>query len=473
VTRHGAAIRHGGQAFRVSGTRRTVMTMAIPVILLSGICVAQVPSSPAAGDAGNASATLTERLERYFQTPQAKDRQRLLADIEAEAGGDAQAIAALLPTLQFWKALPTTDGRCRAEPDGLPGFEVVYRLPPEYSERERHTVLVCVPGPDSSPDRTFDLARHYCGDTLRNFVLAAPTIPLDPRFHAGETTARQVAALLYALRRTVHRDAQATFLFGAQQGADAGWMVLLGRPLDFAGAMLVDGAAPLPYPRQVYPLLLDNLRQVPVVAIWRNAQESEPSSRVRTVDAHHRLIAAWARQHGLPITALPYEGRLDAAAVQPALTQLLASRRAPNPVPIQHRFRFPAQGHADWLHQDRFRDDPWTDDQLSILVAPGVDADEFITGVIRPRLALLAGRIEGQHITVSCARCNGIEIELGPGAVDFAQPVELECNGQKRHERLAKPSCATLLETAYQRWDFQNLVLTRLSVPVRSDARGD
>ena len=78
-------------------------------------------------------------------------------------------------------------------------------------------------------------------------------------------------------------------------------------------------------------------------------------------------------------------------------------------------------------------------------------------------MAFLGGNVKGQTVTIQTRRCARVELLLPEGLVDFDQPITVRCNGKKRFEGLVPTSIETLLETAYDDWDFQRLRLARIS----------
>jgi len=131
-------------------------------------------------------------------------------------------------------------------------------------------------------------------------------------------------------------------------------------------------------------------------------------------------------------------------------------------------------GQAGWLRQNRFRGDVWTAEQLAILPGPTVDHDEFISNVVKNKLAFLSGKVEGQTITINTKRCNSIDIQFSPRLVNLNKPVVIMCNGKKRHDGPITPKLETLLETAYERWVFEplsHLVVASLTQTIREDPK--
>jgi hypothetical protein len=111
----------------------------------------------------------------------------------------------------------------------------------------------------------------------------------------------------------------------------------------------------------------------------------------------------------------------------------------------------------------------WDDEQISILPSPGVDRSEFITAVFKERLYYIGAIVEGQSIDISTKGCAEIGIDLSADLVDLAQPVLIRCNGVKRHEGVIRPSIRTLLNRAYERWEFSRPVSAVITLSVRRD----
>lgn len=150
--------------------------------------------------------------------------------------------------------------------------------------------------------------------------------------------------------------------------------------------------------------------------------------------------------------------------------ELSSAKRESIPTKLSHWFRYPEQGLCAWLRQTKLAGEVWTAEQLSILPGPEVDADQYITDVLKSLLAYIGGTIEGNTIRIETRRCAEIELLLFENMVDFGKPVVVYINGRKRHERLVKPSIPTLLEEAYETFDFQRLVFAKLTFAIKDDS---
>ena len=187
------------------------------------------------------------------------------------------------------------------------------------------------------------------------------------------------------------------------------------------------------------------------------------------------MIAELADRLALPFTAhrvgVNDDGDGRFALIGRDAAAILHHRRDSSPHVLCQWFRYPRQGSTGWVRQTGFRIPPWQAEQLSVLVSPAVDYDEFVTNVIKSKLAHLSARIDGQTITINTRRCDGVDVFLGESAVDFDKPVTIICNGRRRRERLLEPSIAELLVAAYDNWEFQRLWSVQISFSIRTDMK--
>jgi pimeloyl-ACP methyl ester carboxylesterase len=328
------------------------------------------------------------------------------------------------------------------------------------------------------PNRTLNRAVITLGPAFCNSCfLAALNRPIGGGFHQHPAAANDLRKIIRELRKRLNLDTERLYLFGFREGGEAAWMASLFQPDSFACLIAVASRPRFPFPNQVYPLLLANLKDVPVLVIMPAASESNPETKLSVMDAHLDAIAELAGLTSLPIRRvivgfddgeyglLP---RWDAA--KDDLAVIREKARAKPGRTVWHWFRYPAQGDVSWLRAAKTYGDVWTDDQLSIAAAPTTDRDAFITDTIKDKLFYLGGRIDGQTISIETKRITEVELRLFDGMVDFSRPITVIINGRKRHEALVKPSVATLLESAFGEWEFQRLVYAKLSFSIRADS---
>lgn len=424
-------------------------------------------------DASTDTGTLQAVVERYFLTEDPAPRAELVRRIEALADGDIAAVTAAMRGARLWHGVASRSGTFPFEPSSGRTVTAAFDVPEDYDPAHAYPVIVCEPGPGFGATETLSLARSVLGDTAAGHILVAPPRAVDGAFRAPREEVGAFRALVRATRRALHTDTDATFLFGLDAGADAAWHCAFMHGDLLAGLIAVNGRCDVPYPNQVYPFFLENLRSVRVLAAWSTAGGTAEQAPDSVVAAHNRAIVALAERMSLPVTGLALgTSRRDwTTLLAPHAADVLAHRRTVCGTPVSHWFRYPGQGHGAWLSQTVFKGAVWEADQLSILASPVSDRDTFITDVIQSKLAYVGGRIKGQSITMQTRRCAEVALRLPAGCIDVDKPVAVVCNGLRRGSRRIRPSIATLLSVAYEDWDVQNPVPATLSLRIRSDAK--
>ena len=102
-----------------------------------------------------------------------------------------------------------------------------------------------------------------------------------------------------------------------------------------------------------------------------------------------------------------------------------------------------------------------------------LDVDEYVTNVLKKKLAHLGGRIEGQRIEVQIRKTADLEVLLNDQLINLDQPITLVVGDKKRYQGQVRRKVGTLLEEAHRGWDFQRLYTVRLVMRARSKARQD
>ena len=415
-------------------------------------------------------------VDQYFRANDAKERTQLASSIEQAAGSSIEAVATAVRRIMVWEPMPGGDIAIRSSTSGTitAKYHGSFNLDPV----PRHGLVLCMPNDDEEADTNLTLNRAIAvlGPNFYDSCgLAALSRPIDGSFHQHPAAADDLRRIIRELRRRIHLDTDHLYLFGFREGGEAAWMASLFQPDLFAGVIVVASHPRLPFPQQVYPLLLPNLKDVPLAVIdpATNGPNTAPPS---IMDAHLNAIVQLAGQTSLPIRRVTVgfdDGeygilpRWDAAKDE--LAGIRGKFRTKPGRTVSHWFRYPAQGDVGWLRAVKTYGDVWTEDQLSIAVGPTTDRNAFITDVIKEKLFHLGGRVEGQTIHIETKRIAEVELRLFDGMVDFAKPITVIINGRKRHEGLVKPNIATLLESAYEEWEFQRLVFAKLPFSIRAD----
>jgi len=440
-----------------------LVTLLLPAAVVSGAC-----AGPAWADerAAKDFSPLDQHVQEFFRAHDPDVRARLAAVVEESAGGDFDVVAGAMERVRLWTTLPHQQGVLSFDSAAGASLAISYSLPDRYDPGERYPLLLCMPDEAASADETLALAKAILPPETKGFVLVCPEQVVGGTFEREATATEDLRSLLRSLRQQIHIDSDRVCLFGANRGGDAAWMATIGHSDLLAGAIVISGYLRVPYPEQLYPLLLENIRNVPVLTTWVPDEVAQVGPRRKAVRSHNRGIVRFAERASLPIKSVELARDTPFELPKQEAADILGYVRKPPSRQVSHTFWHPAQGETDWLRAAKYDGEVWQGEQLSILVSPHADRDTFIRGVLEDKLAYLHGRIEGQAITIESRRCARIDLLLPCGIVDWSQPIRVTCNGRNRYEGLVQPSIKTLLDTAYDQWEFQRLVAVRLSISV-------
>ncbi len=446
---------------------RLIVGSALSIVMASAVGGTLTPLS-AGGDVAPAT-TLCSQVEAFFRAEDSKTRDGLGSAIAAAAQGDIRAVARCVENAALWTEPPGTRGAFTLPSQAYGAVEVAYSLPAAYDPGQRYPTVLCMPDAGISAEKTLAHAAALLGGHAAEFVLVCPNRRIGGSFHQPRASAGDLRRLVRALRKRIHTDTDRAYLLGIGMGAEVVWLGAIAHADLFAGAVVLSGYPRVPYPEQAYPMLLGNLRHVPVLTVWSSADDPRATSQQELVAAHNRGIVEFAQKASLPITGI--ELAFDAAHELPATAlSAVLDRGRPKLMPaVSHWFRYPSQGQANWLRQAKYAGEVWEADQLSILASATTDRDSFVQDVFKANLAYLGGSIDGQTITIETRRCARAELLFGEGMIDFSTPVTIICNGRKRHGGLIRPSIKTLLDSAYDQWEFQRLVWARRSFSIRAN----
>lgn len=422
------------------------------------------------------SPELDELVQSYFRSRNSDQRAELADWIEELTDGNLALVADALQEVQLWDSIPGDIGRFVTPSDTDPTVIGSYQLPPGYDPTRRYPVIICMPQDQYSCLLVLEQAMDLLHQTARESVLLCPQWPEAASIHQPGPASGYINRLLRHTRKYIHTDTDRVYVFGVGKGGDAAWLVALTHSDWLAGVIILSGFPQLPYPESAVPLLLENLRGLEVLTAWDAASVAARDPRLVLVSAHNRAIATWAKKLSVPIHGMELDAdhALDSPdgipeVLKVEIAAVLKKRRQPVGGQVSHWFRYGRQGRAGWLTQTRFKGRVWEAQQMAILPPSSGDRNTYITEVIKDKLAYLGGRIEDQQITIETRHCAKIELLLPDGLLDWDRPIIVQCNERQRYNRVIRPSIHTMLETAYQDWDFQRLSVARLSIAIRSD----
>lgn len=411
------------------------------------------------------SPNLSPALDKYFGTKDPDERAKLAAGI-ADNHRLEQVLSAM-PNHDFWTSDPTATGPL---PEPYLRFElasgrtitVKLEFPKNYEASSPLPLILIFDVDDFRPSAYQLEQKEIC----ENSLCAVLSDPVGGQFHTDPEAAADLPRLLRMVRQRVRIDTKRVFVLGKGSGAYHAWVAALMYPSEFSGLIAVNGVSQIPYPEQSLPLLLPNLRTVPFLSAWNVNSAILSPTPVATVN---QAIADFAGAAGMTfetvtLAVLP-DGELPIPQKMLA-TALSRPRKLSKTVAMW--FRFLPQGNLGWLRATELGSPPWQDDQISIVATSDVDRNDFILQTLKEKLFSLSGRIEGQKIVIETHRLEGIELRLSPTQVDLEAPITVEINGRVRFDGLLKPSVQDILESAYESWEFQDLVYARKHFSIHS-----
>ena len=447
-------------------------SLACCCLMLSPLAtVALAASPPTTAPSADAEQELPELVTTYFRASSPQERRDVVSRLQHRKDVTLPALADAVRHVQLWS--PQPPGLQAVIPEDYPSPPARGDLPPayvrvpdDYDPARAYPLIILL------DDRCLDggvfltIAEGLLGRRVNEFVVAAPTQLAGFTLDADEGDASSPPRLLDALRRRFHLDADRVYAVTSSGGADAGPPAATLYSDWFAGVITLQPPPVLDRLPEFCELLLPGCRDTP----WLITASSTALNI-----AHLRQTS---EQKGLP---LQFTAEPAPSGDRPAARQLgddllgsILNRPRPRQVNlVEHWFRYPVQGRHSWLRMTKFQGQPWTAQLLAVAPAPGESYSQAVTAVLQDKLAFLGGRIEGQTIRIETRRCDEVTVLLNDEIIDLAQDITIYVDGTRRFAGRARPSLATLLDMAYQDWDFQRLWTVRFTIPAKGRAIQD
>jgi predicted esterase len=430
--------------------------------------VAEPPASrPTAED-------LDSLVHAYFTQDDRSERRKLAFQIEALPDVTIETVAEAIQRVQVWE--PQRTGRDDFTVRTAAGDSRVIRMhvPDGYDPSRSYPLLIALHGQRASAAEFVEFVLQWLGEQRDEFLVAAPRDYPGAVFGAKPQLAWEPLDWLAALRRRYHVDTDRVYAIGESSGGEAACHLAAFYSSWFAGAVSLSGTLVTPYPRQSREFLLPNLAHTPLLLVWGDQDRTpiEPFAQIGIAESN-RHICKLAERLQVPIECVELDGVGPRAVSPPAkpFFDLLARRRDSAPRAVSHWFRYPAQGRVAWLRQTRFDGAMWEASELAVRVPADGDFDAYCKKTLQDKLAYVGGRVTGQRIELETTHTASVELRLPDSLIDFDQPVVLLLNGTKRLEGRVLPRIITLLELAYEDWEFQTLTPVRITIGKDSLAR--
>lgn len=307
--------------------------------------------------------------------------------------------------------------------------------------------------------------RTMLGSRAREFVIAAPDDYTQNYIAARPPFSPEHPAILDAVARAVHVDADRVYPLGYSKGGFGTWFVALYYADRFAGATALAAAFDVTVDEGgFWKHVIANVTHLPIYNAWgeRDALvardlEEQP---VGTLAEQNRRFADAVFGMGLPITnvEVPGAGHYGMSPPGAPLVTVLAARRVHDPRQVSHSFRHLHQASAYWLEGVSWTGDHWGE-QRPAIPAPreGESRRAAVARAIEPLMGRLEGRIDGQTIRVTRRHVGDLVVWLGDKTIDWGRPVRVEVNGTLAFEGRLTRDPAIALARAAATMDFERL----------------
>ena len=436
------------------------------------LALARIEQTDRSAEVVSRDPALAQLVSQFFHAQQAKGREKLIPEIERGAQWSIERVAHEVREAALWAHIAGAD-RIVVPTQSAGDVGVVFRGFKDPDQSKARGMVLCMPSGEGLGEANLalnlaiqTLGPEFCNDSY----IVAMDKAVGGGFHQHPAAGDDLRKIVLEVRRHLHVDTDRVFLFGYADGGAAAWTTALFHADLFAGAIIVASHPRLPYAEQLAPLLLPNLRALPVLSIYAGETDEAVPTAI-----YNRSVAQFGERNSLPLRGLETafssteQGHLpDYSKIESAIRDFAGRRRAAFGQKTGRWFRYLSQGDLGWVKAVKLHGEPWTDEQLSIVVGPS-DRDAYITDFFKDKLFYLGGEANGQTIALESKGVSQVELLLYEGMIDFTKPVTVTVNGRKRHEAVIQPSIATLLSAAYDEWDFQRLVYARLTFSVARD----
>jgi len=423
----------------------------------------------AAGSARADEAAILADIRAFFATDDVAERTRIAERIRSDAAYDRAQVSRWLHAAGLFPPQEAGTQTMRVPLIGGESREVVVRIPEKYDPTRPTPLLYALHGQGGAAPQIVDYFVRVLGPRAEEFIIAAPDQYDEVVIHHSRWPPTQEhPAMLTALRRRFHVDADRTFVAGYSRGGHASWTLAVLHADQWAGALPLAGTFLMAEIDRLWEPLLDNLSSTHLLCVW-GAQDSRDDTGAESAQGGiaglNRQLRDLCRGRKDPVSAIELPGIGHGGVVPPgdALDALLSRRRTHYPKKVQHTFRHQYQASAYWLEGHTWAGQQWGETLPPVSLRAGESLDdpevvrEAMTRALRGLLGELSGEADGQELRVKRKRLSEITVWLSDELIDFDQPVTIVTNGRKILDERVEPDLAVCLSQAARTFDFDRL----------------
>ncbi len=408
-------------------------------------------------------------VARYFQSASADARSALAERIEHVEGVTLEAVAAAVRSAQLWDARAPGFDTFDLMTERGTTTKVHIHVPETYDPARGYPLLLAFHGQDGDGAGYLRFALRLLGDRMNEFIVAAPTRLGGCFIGSPPVESSDPVALFRALKARYHIDTDRIYASGYSKGGHQSFLLGLLYPDILASAVPLAGTFATQVGLELVDLMLPNLQRLPMLVVYGELDRGQPGGRIDDrsgISGANRYIKARAKALDVPIGMMELKGVGHGGVTPPAerFHEMLSKVRTHHVKRIEHRFRYQPQGRIDWLRQTRFQGAPWKGEHIRVKPKGEGTYSDALVRKLKSTLPAIGGSIEGQEIRIRTRRCSEIELLLNDELVDMDLDIAVYLKGRIVFRGRPTPRITTLLDVAYEDWEFQGLYWVRYGI---------
>lgn len=440
------------------------------------LCATFLVHPASAGRDAAAPDGLQARVIRYFKTDSPDARAAIAQEIESMDGVTLDAVADAVRRAPLWKPSAPEFERFDLQTARGTTTEVHVHVPDGYDPGHAYPLLLAFHGQDGNGGQYIHFALQLLGDRVNEFLVAAPTRLGGCFIGSAPETSTDPTALFRALKTRYRVDTARVYASGYSKGGHQSFLLGLLYTDTLAAAVPLAGTFTTQIGLELVDIMLPNLRGFPMLVVYGELDHGQPRGPIDErsgISGANRYIRLRAAALNVPIEMIEIPG-MGHVGVRPppdrfhAMLNKVRPRRVKT---IDHWFRYPPQGRVDWLRQTRYQGTPWRGDHLRVKPKGDETYSDALVRKLKLILPYIGGTIEGQAIDIRTRRTARVDLLLNDDLVDLDREITVRLKGKLVFTGRAHRSIRTLLEVAYEDWDFQRLYPVRFTVTRNGDVR--
>lgn len=415
-----------------------------------------------------AEPTLVDLMTRYFRTNDPQARSVLLDRIESREDATIPAVRDAIGQLPLWEPKPSGFTKFEHRTERGDNTTVHIHVPHGYDPNKAYPLLIALHGQGGRGEGYIRFALSLLGERMHDYIVVAPTMYKGLWIGSTLEESEDPLAILGRIKRMYHIDSDRVYVNGYSMGGHTSFLAAVLHTDQFAGVVPLAGSLMTQLGWEAAELMLPNVRSLPMLVVWGNGDVHDRYGKVDKVgkgihgaNLHVRGVSK-RFDLGIDMVELDGVGHLGVKPPADKFAEILQRVRPHAVKKFDHWFRYPSQGRMCWLRQAEYQGIPWKAKHFVVRPKGDEEYGQAALRTMKLKLAYLGGEIDGQTIRIDTRKCKSIDIVLHDALIDFDKDIEIEWKGKNIFSGRVTPSVRTMLELAYEDWDFQRIFPVRL-----------